>query len=152
MPPSLFGDEPVATPEDDLAYRERLELVVEEKQRALADPGPPWREWFLFDGAKWWVGLGFLIVDTWIIAGGLEAGLLWVGLVLLVPASYLQLLAWRCFWFRPSLDRPVRGGEFHRTWIRPVEFGRWTPEGFTVRTRGRAALGPEDGPNPKDFI
>jgi hypothetical protein len=143
-------DVPAETPEDEIDYRERLELVVEEKKRALADPGPPWREWFLFDGAKWWMGLMFLIFDAWIVAGAEEAGLFVLGLVLLVPATYLEVLCWRFLWFRPKDDRPARGG-FHRSWLRPVEFGRWTPEGTIVRTRGRAALGPQ-GPNPKDFI
>ncbi|MCI4365251.1 MAG: hypothetical protein L3K10_04220 [Thermoplasmata archaeon] len=150
MAPSPFGQEPERTPEDDLAYRERLEDVVEEKRRALEDPGPPWKEWFLFSGVKWWIGLGFLIVDTWIIAGGFEAGLPVVGLALLIPASYLQFLLWRCLWFRPSLDRPVRG-DFRRSWKRPVEFGRWTPEATMVRLHGRAALGPQ-GPNPQEFL
>jgi len=75
---------------------------------------------------------------------------LWLGLVLLVPVTYLQLLLWRYLWYRPPIDRPVRGN-FRRSWLRLVEFGRWTPEGVIVRTRGRAALGPQ-GPNPKEFL
>lgn len=149
-PPSAQHPEGVPIPEEEVAFRERLEEVVHEKRRALEDPGPPWREWFLHDGAKWWVGLGFLIVDTWILAGGLEAGVPALGALLLLPATYLQFLLWRMLWFRPPIDRPVRG-DFHRSWTRPVEFGRWTPEGVVVRTRGRAALGPE-GPNPKEFL
>jgi hypothetical protein len=137
------------TPDEEFDYRERLEQVVEEKRKALLDPGPPWKEWFLYDGAKWWMGLVFLILDTWIVAGGLESGLLVIGFVALVPATYLELLAWRYLWFRPDFGRPVRGG-FHPTWLRLTEFGRWTPEGAIVRTSGRAALGPE-GVNPKDF-
>jgi hypothetical protein len=151
MPPGLFGGGDDGTPEEELDYRERLEQVVEEKRRALADPGPPWREWFLFNGVKWWVGLGFLIIDTWFIVGGLESnGLLALALALLIPVTYLQLLLWRVLWYRPNLDRPARG-DYHRTWLRPVEFGRWTPEGELIRTKGRAALGPQ-GPNPRDFV
>jgi|HubBroStandDraft_1064217.scaffolds.fasta_scaffold276358_1 hypothetical protein len=148
-----YGEVPEGEPtaEAELAYRERLEEVVEEKRRALEDPGPPWGEWFRHDGAKWWLGLAFLVIDTWFIAGGFEAGLAVVGIALLVPVTYLQLLLWRYLWYRPPLDRPARGG-FHRTWLRPVEFGRWTPEGVVVRTQGRGALGPEGGPNPKDFL
>src|SRR5580658_2712569 len=146
-PPLELGDE--GTPEEELAFRERLEAVVEEKRQALLDPGPPWREWFLYDGAKWWMGLLFLIFDTWIVAGGLEANLIALGLLALLPATYLELLLWRFLWFRPSLDRPVRGG-FTPSWLRLTEFGRWTPEGTIVRTSGRAALGPE-GANPKEF-
>jgi hypothetical protein len=138
------------TPEGEVAYRERIEQVVEEKRRALEDPGPPWKEWFFHDGAKWWVGLSFFVIDTWFFVGGLEAGLFALGLLLLVPATYLQLLLWRFLWYRPSIDRPVRG-DFHRSWLRPVEFGRWTPEGVVVRTQGREALGPR-GPNPREFL
>jgi hypothetical protein len=137
------------TPDEEFDYRERLEQVVDEKRRALLDPGPPWKEWFLFDGAKWWMGLLFLIFDAWIVGAGIEAGLLWVGLLGLIPATYLELLSWRYLWFRSDLGRPVRGG-FQPTWLRLTEFGRWTPEGTTVRTLGRAALGPE-GTNPKEF-
>jgi hypothetical protein len=151
MIPSSPDSEDEGTPYEQVAYRERIEQVVEEKKRALADPGAPWGEWFFFDGAKWWMGLLFLIFDTWIIAGGIEAGsLFWVALAALVPATYLELLLWRFLWFRPETDRPPHGG-FRRTWLRPVEFGRWTPEGTVVRTSGRAALGPE-GPNPKEFL
>ncbi|MCI4373445.1 MAG: hypothetical protein L3K02_07390 [Thermoplasmata archaeon] len=139
-----------AMPGDEMAYRERLEEVQEEKRAALLDPGPPWKEWFLHDGAKWWVGLGFLVIDTWFVAGGLEGGLLALGLVLLIPTTYLEFLLWRFLWYRPPFDRPVRG-DFHRSWIRPVEFGRWTPEGNYVQAHGRAALGPQ-GPNPREFI
>jgi len=138
------------TAEEELAFRERLEQVVQEKREALDNPGPPWKEWFLHDGAKWWVGLGFLVIDTWFIVGGLQAGETALGLLLLIPATYLQFLLWRFLWYRPESDRPVRGG-FRRTWIRPTEFGRWTPEGVIVRTRGRGALVPP-GPNPKDFL
>jgi hypothetical protein len=141
---------PEPAPEDEVDYRERLEEVIDQKRRALADPGPPWKEWFLHDGAKWWIGLAYLIIDSWCLAGGLEAGLLVVGFALIVPVTYFEFLLWRFLWYRPPLDRPVRG-DFHRTWLRPVEFGRWTPEGAIVRTRGRAALGPQ-GPNPQEFM
>jgi hypothetical protein len=144
------GAPPEPTPEEELDYRERLEEVAEEKRRALLDPGPPWKEWFLHDGAKWWVGVGLFIIDTWIFVGGLEAGLVGVGLLLIVPATYLELLLWRVLWYRPPIDRPVRG-DFHRSWFRPVEFGRWTPEGAIIKVRGRDALGPR-GPNPKEFL
>ncbi|HXQ49114.1 MAG TPA: hypothetical protein VN842_04995 [Thermoplasmata archaeon] len=150
MGSSLPGPSAEPTPEEEVDFRERLEQVIAEKGRALADPGPPWKEWFLHDGAKWWVGLGFLIVDVWFIVGGIEAGLIAVGLGLLLPVTYLQFIGWRYLWYRPPLDRPVRG-DFRRSWVRPVEFGRWTPEGVIVRTQGRAALGPS-GPNPKEFI
>jgi hypothetical protein len=147
-PPLELGDE--GTPEEELAFRERLEAVVEQKRLALEDPGPPWKEWFLFDGAKWWMGLLFLIFDTWIVAGGLEAGLLVVGVLLLIPATYLELLFWRFLWYLPP-DGTSMGQRFHPSWIRPVEFGRWTPEGTTVRTLGRDALAPE-GVNPREFL
>jgi hypothetical protein len=150
MAPGVWGEGAERTPEEEVAYRDRLEQVVEEKRRALADPGPPWKEWFLYDGAKWWVGLAFLIADIWIIATGLEAGSLLIALAPLLPASYLQLLAWRYLWYRPIESRSYRR-DFRPTWTRPVEFGRWTPEGALVRAGGRVASGPQ-GPNPKEFL
>src|SRR5580658_8525580 len=147
-PPLQLGDE--GTPEEELAFRERLEAVVEEKRLALQDPGPPWKEWFLFDGAKWWMGLLFLILDTWIVTAGLEAGLLVVGLLAVIPASYLEVLFWRFLWYLPPEGNSI-GTRFHRTWIRPVEFGRWTPEGTTIRIHGRDSLATE-GVNPREFL
>jgi len=147
---SAPGKEVEPTPEEEIDFRERLEQVEEEKRRALQDPGSSWGEWFFHDGAKWYVGLGFLIIDTWLIAGGFESGLVLVGVALLVPATYLELLLYRFLWYRPPIDRPVRG-DFRRDWMHPVEFGRWTPEGVVVRTQGRAALGPQ-GPNPREFL
>jgi hypothetical protein len=150
MLPGASGWREERTPEEEVAYRDRLEEVVEEKRRALEDPGPPWKEWFLFDGAKWWVGLGFLIADVWIISGGLEVGSLLLALAPLVPATYLQLLAWRYLWYRPHESRLHRH-DFQRTWFRPVEFGRWTPEGAVVRAGGHVISGPQ-GPNPREFL
>lgn len=119
------------------------------KREALRDPGPAWREWFLFHGAKAWVGLAFLIVDVWIAE-------LWIspfqplGLGLsLAFAVYVEFLAWRYLWYRPEANWGLRG--FRPSWLRPRAVGRWTPEEAAIR---RGEHGPElvEGPDPSEFL
>jgi hypothetical protein len=105
--------------------RDQLDRVAEEKRRALDDPGPTWREWALQSAAKWWIGLGFLIVDAWLIAGLYDLGVaafVYVGSLAL--AFYAEFLVWRVLWYEPGDFRR----KFRRTWYRPVAYGRWTPE------------------------
>ncbi|MGI0071431.1 MAG: hypothetical protein ACRECT_05130 [Thermoplasmata archaeon] len=133
------------------ALREQLERVAEEKRRALADPGPGWREWWFQNGARWWLGLGLLIVDAWIIVEGLDLGA-WIALFpALVGAIYAEFLLWRFLWYVPSYDAPRRRGPFRATWTRPVQYGRWTPEGAAARA-GPRSVGSDDGPRPEEFL
>ncbi len=122
----------------------RLERVRAEKEAALRDPGPSWKEWFYFDASKWWIGSGLLILDSWLVAFWFEVGSI-PGLVLSVAAAiYLEFLLARYLWHRPSDDPALSSGAFRPTWFRPVRYGRWTPEGFRVR----AGLSPETGEAP----
>jgi hypothetical protein len=133
--------------EEEIAFRDRMAEVAEEKRRALEDPGPGWREWFLFSALKWYLGLTFLIVDSWIAVGWLQVGN-YVGLFLtLIAAVYLEFLCYRVLWRRPPVDRPVRS-TFRPNWYTPVQFGRFTPEAELYR-EGRLTL---DGPNPREFL
>jgi hypothetical protein len=157
--PPLFGtpkaeDDQELTPEEERAWEAGLERVVEEKREALRDPGPSWREWFFYDHAKWWVVLGFLIVDSWIATGWIANGslsldgALWTG-GSLVAAVYLELLVYRLLWRRPA---DITRKRFRPSWKALVEFGRWTPEAAAVR-RGERPAGPVDaGPNPQEFL
>ena len=143
------------TPEEEAAWEAGLEQVAEEKRRALRDPGPSWREWFFYDHARWWVGLGFLIVDAWIITAFVQNSSITADGVVeafasLAVATYLQILLYRYLWRRPS-DAPRRA-RFRPSWKALTEVGRWTPEGERLR-RGVATTSPADGsPNPKDFL
>jgi len=142
-----YGKPGAPAPEEELSIAERLDLVEEEKRRALADPGPSWTEWFLYSGAKWWMGLLFLIIDVWVIVTWIELGSLVLLLASLVLVSYAEFLLWRYLWYRPSEWHR----DFHATWFTPVRFGRWTPEGAQVRAG--TPLGEfEDGPNPHEFL
>jgi hypothetical protein len=135
------------TPEEEVAYRDQLAQVIEEKKQALADPGPSWREWFFFSAMKVYLGLTFFIVDSWIIVTWLEAGSAAGAAVSTVAAVYLEFLCYRWLWTRPRLDRPVRAS-FRPSWHTPVQFGRWTPEAELFR----AGKLPPEGPNPREFL
>jgi hypothetical protein len=125
--------------------------VREEMDRARADPGPTWREWFFFHAAKWWIGLGFLIVDTWIIVGAIQIGLA-LSLVILAVALYLEVLIWEFLWHRPDSMSVRPKTENRMWWIRPVPIGRWTPEAEEIRL-GHAVSGAADtGPDPREFL
>jgi hypothetical protein len=126
--------------------REQLDRVAEEKRRALEDPGPSWREWALQSAAKWWIGLGLVIVDAWLIVECIDLGNGLLILPVLVLALYSEFLLYRFLWYEPSDVR--RNRRFQRTWYRPVAYGRWTPEADYVRTHP----GPVNGPNPDDFL
>ena len=126
-------------------------LSPEEKEAALADPGPTWRQFFYREFLKWWGGLFFLVVDSWIVASFLRPLELWAMVPALVVAGYLEYLLYLYLWRRPNLDRESRRGPFLRTWYRPVRFGRWTPEGEDIR-RGIDPAPPVAGPDPREFL
>ncbi|MGA8542997.1 MAG: hypothetical protein WB947_05620 [Thermoplasmata archaeon] len=128
--------------------RDQLDRVVEEKRRALEDPGPSWREWFFQSAAKWWIGLVYLIVDAWVVVTFLEAGLYAETVPAVIVALYLEFLLYRYLWYSPDLSRSR--GRFHRTWIQPVPFGRWTPEADAARAHPSAAS--DAGPAPDEFL
>ena len=119
-----------------------------ERAKALADPGLSWREWFYFSFAKTWIGLGFLIADSILIAGWSEARN-WAALVLtLVPALYAEFLAFRVLWTRPGVEEE-RTTDFRPSWYRPVRVGRWTPEAWHPELdRGLRPVGPD----PNEFL
>lgn len=118
-----------ADPSASFATRvEEADAWEQAKQKALADPGPGWREWFLYSGAKVWVALGFFIIDIWILESwaspfdGVGMGLS------IVAALYLEFLAYRYLWYRWDPEAPKEPGPFRPTLLRPREVGRWTPE------------------------
>jgi hypothetical protein len=125
--------------------------VRREMEAARRDPGPGWREWFLFQGAKWWLGLAFLTVDTWIVVGAISTGAA-VAAALLAIAVYLEILTYEYLWHRPEGVSPRTPVPTHWRWIRPVPVGRWTPEAEQIR-RGHAISGASDGaPDPREFL
>jgi hypothetical protein len=146
-PPGSGGDRSV----DRLtSLSSRVEL---EKELALREPGPSWREWALFTGLKPWLGVGFLIADAWIVAAWLEAGS-YLGLsVSLAVAVYLEFLLYRYLWYRPDPADAGRRASFRPTWSRPVRYGRWTPEAERMRA-GLPLEGPsaEPGPDLREFL
>ena len=141
-------DDAELTPEEREAYLQGLERVREDQLRALHDPGPTWREWFFYDAMKWWVGLLYLILDSWIFVGWVTTVgyTSWGGAGLaasLVGALYLELLFYRYLWRRPS-DEDARPGSFRPGWRALREFGRWTPEEAAFRA-GKAHRRRQDG-------
>ena len=144
------------TPEEQEAFEAGLERVEIEKARALADPGPTWREWFFYDHAKWWVGLGFLIVDVWVggawfTDGAFSTTRLLGAVATVVPAFYVEALLYRYLWRRPSDTELRKPGPFRRTVFTLREFGRWTPESDQIRA-GKVIRSPDGGPNLDEFL
>jgi hypothetical protein len=143
----LFGAPPPDESEDQEQLAEidaRLARVREEKLASLEDPGPSWKEWFYFQATKWWIGIGLIVVDSWIVGYWLEEGSVPALVGTLALALYAEFLLTRYLWHRPDDARGLSVGRFHPTWLQPVEFGRWTPEGFRVR----AGLSPQTGEAP----
>lgn len=135
-------------PPDEAPLDSFLDPEAEEKRRAVLDPGPKWGDWFLFSGAKPWVGLGFLIIDVWVVGSWLSP-LNLAGLVLsLPPAIYLEFLAYRYLWYRP--DEILGGHRFRPSWHALREVGVWTPEERLLRS-GTVPRAPQ-GPDPREFL
>jgi hypothetical protein len=135
-------------PQDEAPLDDFLDPDAETKRRALLDPCPSWSDWFLFSGAKPWVGLCFLVVDVWIGTTWLiPLNLAAMGLSL-VAAVYLEFMAYRYLWYRPD---EIRVGErFRPTWRVPRQFGLWTPE-ERARRLGELVSTPT-GPDPREFL
>jgi hypothetical protein len=133
----------------------RLDAVRAEKLAALADPGPSWSEWFFFHGAKWYMTAAFLIPVAWEIASlfapanvpGYEIG------PVLAGTFYAEFMLYQYLWHRPSShpSRSLGARSFRPTWYRPVQYGRWTPEGTELRA-GRPVVSVEEGPDPREFV
>jgi hypothetical protein len=122
------------------------------KERALRDPGPGWREWFLFSGAKTWVVLGFFIIDSWLFA-------FWfspfnaAGMVLsLVAAVYLEFLAYRYLWYRWNPEHSQTSGPFRPSLLRPREVGLWTPEAALAKQGKLPRISSGQGPRREEFL
>jgi len=148
-----FGGAATDTPDPvaETAFRAQVDRVAEEKQLARDAPDIPWRAWWFQSGSKWYVGLGFLVVDVWLLDLAYDANVLALGLGGLVVALYAEWLLYRYLYYvpDPELDDPSK--PFRPSWIRPVEFGRWTEQGAAIRAGGIVAP-PEQGPDPKEFL
>jgi hypothetical protein len=150
-PPGISDDD---TPGDTLQrqiLREQLSRVAEEKRLALQDPGPSWGEWFYYDAAKWWVILGFLIVDAWVVVACFGSAVPLITLPAVVGALYVEFLTYRYLWYVPDADSPRIRRKFRPSWVRLVRYGRWTPEAAFAKA-SPAAADAEAGPQPDEFL
>ena len=125
------------------------DAVRAEKDAALKEPGPSWRVWFFQNALRWYYALGVLVMNVQILVFWIEFGSAAGLAATLVAACYGQFLLYRYLWYRPHPEAP-RGRKFHRTWHRPWEYGRWTPEADLAR----AGLlpGPDEGPTAREFL
>jgi len=124
-----------------------------EKQEAITNPGPGWKEWFLFSGAKTWVVLGFFVIDSWVFAYWFSpfnpAGM---GLSL-AAAVYLEFLAYCYLWERANPERAARPTKpFRPNFRRLREVGRWTPEGVRAKQQGTTPEQTTGGPRREEFL
>jgi len=124
--------------------------VAVEKARALEEPGPSWRTWFFQSALRGYYFLGILIVDVQLFVFWLEVSNVPGHVASLVVALYLEFLLYRYLWYRPR-DDVAPQGSFRRTWLRPAEYGLWTPEADLVRA-GVSIYRTEEGPSPKEFL
>jgi len=148
-------------PDEEAALEEQVRRVQEEKRLALADPGLSWREWFLFRGAKWYLGLGYVIVLSWealyLFPPPDVPGYVVVPPYVVVPLILLTLygfvVLWQYLWFRPFGHVGSRStrGPTSRNWLRPFAVGRWTPEMDDIRA-GRRPVAAAEGPDAKEFL
>jgi hypothetical protein len=133
------------------ARAEQADAWERAKQEALNDPGPTWREWFLYSGSKAWVALGFFIVDIWIALSWLDPfNGLGLGLSL-AAAVYLEFLAYRFLWYHRDPEEPRGPQPFRPTWLRPREFGRWTREAALAKA-GKLPDGSTRAPRREEFL
>ncbi len=153
VPTDLPATDPgeLPDPSGEYAFEQHYDRVALEKEAARRAPDIPWATWWFRSGSKWYVGLGFLILDVWLFASVLP----WIGLGLAIVttavALYAEFLLYRYLYFLPGDDDEPRRGPFRPTWTRPVEYGRWTAEGAAVRAGGTVVT-PEAGPDPKEFL
>ena len=145
------GASDVPDPAAEAAFSAQVDRVSEEKRRAREAPDTPWRTWWFHSGSKWYVGLAFLIADVWIVDLAYSSGALVAGLVALVFAVYAEFLLYRYLYYVPDPEWDNPSAPFRPTWVRPVEFGRWTEQGAAIRAGGTVAA-PEAGPDPKEFL
>jgi hypothetical protein len=139
---------PPLSPEEWQQLSDQLDLVAEEKRRALADPGPSWREWWFYSASKWYLAVALFVLDAWLFGAALEASLFAVGLLAMVPTFYAEFVLWQYLYSRTPVGAPTR---FRPTWSRPVRFGRWTAEGHAIR-HGGMVIDENGGPDPRDFL
>lgn len=124
--------------------------VRAEKEAALREPGPGWREWFFHSALRWYYALGVLIVNVQLIVFWMEYGSA-VGLAItLVAICYGEFVLYRYLWYRPHPDS-AQPRKFRRSWLQPRAYGRWTPEADLARAKARAGLA-DEGPSAKEFL
>jgi hypothetical protein len=124
-----------------------------EREEALADPGPTWKQYFEREFLRWCWALLIIIVDVWIIATFLVPLDLPVMLPVLVGATYLEFVGYRYLWYRPDPDVESGHGAFTPTWVRFRRFGIFTPE--AERLKSGLSPFPEAqrvGPDPSEFL
>ena len=117
-------------------------------RQELEEPGSTWTGFLYFELAKVWILLGLFILDSWIIVFWTELpGWEWALLPTLGAALYADFVVYRVLWYRPPDDDVYRFRPFQRTWIRPVRWGRWTPEAWRAKAGkdpyGNAPVGPD---------
>lgn len=129
-------------------------LDGEERERAIADPGASWREWFFFSFARVWTLLAFFILDVFIFATFAVPLIAWALVASLALAVYAEFLLYEFLWYRPPLEKLSEWKrEFRPSWHRPVRFGRWTVEAARVRAGGPLLPpGEEPHPDPNEFL
>jgi hypothetical protein len=128
-------------------------LDEEDHAQAVAAPGPSWSEWFYFEFLKVWLVLGYLILAAIVIAAFADPLNLAAMAGGLVVVGYLEFLGWRYLYYRPDPEKesPLNS-QFQPSWIRPVRFGRWTPEMWRIRAGERPYRDNEAGPDPREFL
>jgi hypothetical protein len=154
MPPIVGDRAEREGPETNLtaeraALQEQIDRVEEEKRKAREAPAASWRDWWFYSASKWYILLGFALVDVWVGLSWEDAGNGLAAALSIVALLYGEFLLYQYLWFRPQSRR--RRAESRPTWWRPVRYGRWTPEADLARARGPGAV-EDEGPDLREFV
>ncbi|HTT73784.1 MAG TPA: hypothetical protein VMG99_06530 [Thermoplasmata archaeon] len=101
-----------------------------EREAAIRAPGPSWHDWLYGQAFKWWLGIGLLILDSWLVAGWLEVGNWIAATISIVLAVYVEYLLYQYLWHPYEHGRR---GPFRPSWRAPFVVGRWQPEWREIR-------------------
>jgi len=151
--PPVTSNEPLAPSGDafgepDEVVRNRPhDLAAFDHGALIAAPGPSWRAWLYGHAFRWWLGLAFLIINAWIVAGWIEFSGWLLLLGSLAGAVYLEFLLWQFLFHRYN---PELRGKFRATWYSPFKVGRWSPDWKRAR---KGDISPANrGPDPSEFL
>jgi hypothetical protein len=127
-------------------------LKGDERQKALEEPGPSWKEWALTSGLKGYVVFGLLLLDALLLVSFEEApgDWKWGALAVLPFLLYANFLILAYLWAKPPDPHGPRK-KFAPSLRHPFLVGRWHPDRAKALSRERS-FGAEGDVHPEEFV